>query len=709
MEPDLPPDPMAGSDEGILEPGLVTPPTLPPPQAQEARPLAPRLPADTLSKMYLAWEQAKEGEINEQHQASRYYHSKQWTDAEIKALKRRKQPITTKNRIKRKVDFLVGVEQRLRRDPKCYPRHPNGEKAAFTATACIRFVEDDNKWPSIASECSSDAMIRGIGAQWAGIKIVNSKPEVRKLQVPSERFFYDPRSMRWDFSDARFLGEYQWLDMDEAKELLPFAVEMIEALASVGTSGDMSHLPQDFDKEKNWTPWVDARQRRIRLVSIWYKHQGKWMYDYLVGSISLCGPDHDCLSPYEGEDEPTDHPYRVWSPYVDERGDRYGVVRDMIPTQDGINKRSSKLLYMLTVRQTKGEKGAVEDVDAMKQEMARPDGHVAYNKGFEFDIIDQSQEIKGQFDLLQEDKAEIENLGPNPGLIGRGVESQSGRAILAQQNSGMTELSPVFERMREWKLKCYRKDWMLMRQFWTGERYVRIAGDPKALEFLAINRVVADPMGGPARVENAIAEMDVDVLLDEGPDTVTMREELMDQLAQLGPGAIPPELLIEMSNISEKDTILARLKEFRQPPPEVEALQQRMAQLEELLKAADVDKKQAETESTRATTLKTLAESMMPPAAISALFPIHYREPSMLDQAMGMTGQQQNQMLEPPQEAMAGDNPMLGMADDPMQAVADHDYQADAEMLGGNPQMPDPRMAMEPQLNQPGGLPVGPI
>ena len=710
-EAQLPPmDQMMADDMGVLQTGMESPPTFAPPAPQEPRPLAERLPAETLHKMYMAWEQAKEGEIAEQHLASRYYHSKQWTDAEIKALKRRKQPVTTKNRIKRKVDFLVGVEQRLRRDPKGYPRTPNGEKAAFVSTACIRSVQDANKWPNIASECCSEAMIRGIGAQWAGIKMIGDKPEVKKLHVPSERFFYDPRSLRWDMSDARYLGEHQWLDMDEAAELLPFAKEMIETLASSGNSGDMTSLPQEFAKEKSWHPWVDSRSRRLRLISIWYKYKGQWMYDYLVGSISLCPQDFDCLSPYQGEDEgSTDHPYRAWSPYVDEGGDRYGVVRDMIPIQDEINKRTSKLLYQLTVRQTKGEVGAVADVDAMKQEMAKPDGHVEYNKNFEFDIIDHSQEIKGHFDLLQESKAEIENLGPNPGLIGRGVEGQSGRAILAQQNSGMTELSPVFERMREWKLTCYRKDWQLIRQFKKGEWFVRITGDPKAVEFLHVNKVVEDPATGQVKVENSIAEMDVDILLDEGPDTVTMREELMDQLAQMGPGVVPPELLIEMSNISEKDMLLQKMAEFKKPPDELVALQQRMAQLEEMLAAANVDKAQADVEASRAGTLKTLVETGLPPEAMGAVFPLAYRVPSFLEQSAGM-GQQNQMMPEQGPEGMEGpENAMLIEGEDPMQAVADHDYQSDTDMLGGMPQMPDPRMMNEPAINQPGGLPMGPV
>lgn len=624
----------------------------------EQPPLAKRLPADRLVEMFKAWEQAKAAEIIEAYTASRYYHSKQWTDAELKALKKRKQPPTVKNRIKRKVDFLVGVEQGQRRDPKGVSRVPNGEKAAFVGTAGLRYVQDDTKFPAIASDCANDGLVRGIGIVCTRIAKVKNKPEIRKHRVPSDRWFYDPRSEAWDFSDALYLGEHQWMDIDQAKEMLPWAVELIDQLASgaSGTGGQGGVIPQLFDKEKNW---IDTKQRRIYLVSIWYKYEGNWLFDFLVGPVSLCPEDMDCLSPYVDEDGQTVHQYEAWSPYVDERGDRYGVVRDMIPIQDEINKRSSKALHLLTVRQTMGVRDAVDDIDKMKAELAKPDGHVEINgaawKDGGFRVLEQTAQIQGNLELLQDAKAEIENLGPNPGLIGRGVEKQSGRAILAQQNSGMTELSPVFERLREWKLKCYRRDWNLIRQFWTDERHIRVTGDPKAPQFLHINRLVVDPMTGRAQMENAIAEIDIDIILDEGPDTVTMREELMQQLSNLGPGAIPPELLIELSNIGEKEQILQKLAQFKAPPPEMMDLQKRMASLELMLKAAEVDKAQADVESTRAGTGKTLVEAGLPPEVLGQAFPFYYREPTTLDQARGMVGGDQGaippQML---QNALAG-------------------------------------------------------
>ena len=685
-------------------------------QQPEPAPLAERMEAPDLFSMFQAWESAKTAENVEMYDAARYYHGKQWTDAELKALKRRNQPPTMKNLIRRKIDFLVGLEQRLRRDPKAFPRTPESEAAAPVATATLRFIQDTTKWQSVASECARDALIRGIGAQWGGvIRDKKSKYQIRKRRVKGDAFFYDPRSEEWDFSDALFLGEAQWTPTEVAKELLPWAAETINQIGEIA-AGSRSMLPQLFDKEKNWAQWVNGKERRIFLISIWYRHNGQWLFDFLVGPVSLCPPEMDCLSPYINQDEDTAHPYKAWSPYVGEDGTRYGMIRDLRHLQDEVNKRASKALHLLTVRQTKSETGAVNDIDKMKSELAKPDGHVEYNKGFGFEVIEQTAQIQGNLELMQDAKADINNNGPNPALQGKGVEAQSGRAILAQQNSGMAELSPVYERMREWKLQTYHHDWCLARRYYTDDRFIRITGNGQAVQHMRINVPTGEinPQTGQPVLENQIAEMDVDIILDEGPDTVTMREELIEQLSDRPD--IPSEVLIELSNLPDKDALIKKLAEFKAPPPELAELQKRMGQLEELQKAAELDKTVAETEKIHADAAIAGAGAGIPPQMLpqlGQLFPFLHREPTFLDQAQDISGM-------PPQNALAGP-PAPGMPPDggmpPQNALGAPEGFGEAPMPPGAEAPQEDYLAMsstpwipgeEPQLNEAGGLPFPP-
>ena len=69
-----------------------------------------------------------------------YYDGKQLTDEEEAVLAARGQPVVVFNRIKPKIDSLLGFERKLRADPRAYPRTPKHEQDAESVTDAIRYV-----------------------------------------------------------------------------------------------------------------------------------------------------------------------------------------------------------------------------------------------------------------------------------------------------------------------------------------------------------------------------------------------------------------------------------------------------------------------------------------------------------------------------------------------------------------------------------------
>src|SRR6478735_1795583 len=104
-----------------------------------------------LKKEHLAYLETKNEEIKEQQDARRYYHGAQWTDKQIKAFNQRRQPVVTYNRIGRKINAVVGLLERQRQDPRGYPRTPKHEEGAEIATATLRYVCDEQDWPTKSS------------------------------------------------------------------------------------------------------------------------------------------------------------------------------------------------------------------------------------------------------------------------------------------------------------------------------------------------------------------------------------------------------------------------------------------------------------------------------------------------------------------------------------------------------------------------------
>lgn len=586
--------------DGGLAPQLPQPGLQPEPQIidvpdVQTTPQAFFLNGERLLRQFKLWEEHKADEIELSKECWRYYHGDQWSKEHKDVLRRRKQPPTVYNEVRRKVNGFVGVEEAMRRDPKAYPRNPNprAEKESEIATKSLRFIADNNNFESTQAKVALRGGVGGVSGVEFDIAMRYDEPVIKVKPLPILGFFYDPRSEAEDFSDAKFMGMRRWVDIDDAKDMMPEKAEILDAILDRCKPGE-GHI---HDEAKKVEVWASFKKQSVCLIEHWYKNRGVWHQAIHCGGEIL----KEAVSPFRDDEGKTAHRYELWSPLVDESGNRYGIVKDMIPIQDAINQRSSKLLHMLNTRQTMAEKGAVDDVDEMRHQLHRQDGHVEINSGMQFDIIPQGDQVSGQMGLLQHDMVQMDRFGPNNALIGRGTEQQSGVAIKEQKASGVAELSPELQELRNWKWRCYRKMWNAAQTFWTSQKFIRVTDDLGAAEFIHLNRVIIDPLSGQFSVENRLQDMDVDIVLDEGPDTVTMQQEDFRTIMELAPflqsagQPIPAKAVFKASPLRNKAEIIQVLEE-----EEAKATQSgvREAQQREImLKLRELESKIAETES----------------------------------------------------------------------------------------------------------------
>src|ERR1019366_3596875 len=81
------------------------------------------LPVERLRRPDLDYIGAKVLEVEEQNLGRHYYHGAQWSAEDIRILRARRQPIVTYNKVAKKINGIVGLLQKLRQDPKAYPRN----------------------------------------------------------------------------------------------------------------------------------------------------------------------------------------------------------------------------------------------------------------------------------------------------------------------------------------------------------------------------------------------------------------------------------------------------------------------------------------------------------------------------------------------------------------------------------------------------------
>ena len=567
-----------------------------------------------------------------------FYDGKQWTEDEENELEKRGQAASVFNRIAPKIDFILGMEAQTRTVPKAHPRTPVEEGGADAATDAVRFVMDFNDWDQERSDAGEDLFIEGTCGVDVRVESGPNNESVVKIErIPWDRLFWDPRSRWHDFRDAKYFGTVVWMDVEDAKARWPDKEDVIDQ--SVNTS--RTSWDETSEDRPHFGVWSDysGNRPRVKVSQIWY-HVGEEWY---VATYTRAGFfESPRTSPYFDSDLNTVPGLLIQSAKVDRDNNRYGVVRQLISPQEEINKRRSKSLHLLNMRQVVAEKGAVEDRERARQELARPDGWVEVHGNARFELSNTNDMSSGHLALLTDAKGEIDAIGANAALTGKDPRAQSGRAIQARQQGGAIELARTFDRFRAWQLRVYRAAWLRVRQFWTAKRMIRVTDDERNVKYVGLNQPMtrADMLMHQGQqipenptpeqvlqlkevigIKNELAALDVDIVMDQSPDVLTLQDEQFNQLTSLlgslG-GALPPpaimlmlELIIEASGLRRKNELAQMIRTGGVTPEQQQQAQQKQAQQEQIQQAAialDMQAKQADIQKTRTSSFKDLAQ-----------------------------------------------------------------------------------------------------
>lgn len=591
-----------------------------------------------LVRKFEAAEEASKDARSEAERARDYYDGRQLTSDQIEALKKRKQPIVIENLIRPKVDYLCGLERQTRTDPKAYPRTMAHEDDADAATDALRYVTEDQDYPIKRSGVFQNMLVEGFGGVEVGHQEAKTGIDPKVTLLDWDRLFFDPHSARADYSDADYMGYVTWMDLDAAKRRWPGKDAVLDATMTA----EGGSILETYEDKPRWKSWADPKRKRVRVVTIYDRSRGQWERCVYTrqGELEECAP-----SPYLDEDGKPDNAIILQSAFVDRDNDRYGLVRDYMTLQDEVNKRRSKFLHMANSRPVRIDPASGLNAEEARKEFNRPDGVLIAAAGEVEDLSSQNM-AAGHFNLLAEAKQAIQLVGPNATLQGKSGQDQSGRAILALQQGGMTEMAPLLDNLRHFNIRVYRALWNRIRQFWTDERWVRVTDDERNVRFVAMNttrgnlaamkvrealqsgkigeqqaaqfvmQIQSDPM--MQQPANVVAELDVDIEIEEVQDTPTLAIESFEAMTQLAPSAPPQyqpmiwELLVEMApNLRNKDKLRKMIEEAKQAPPD--PMQEQMKQIAVADAAAGVENKQADTAKkvaeAEATQVRTVTDS----------------------------------------------------------------------------------------------------
>ncbi len=537
-----------------------------------------------------------------------FYDHIQFTDEELQILAERGQAPLVFNMIHTSVNWVLGTQRRAPMDYRVLARKKDGIAAAERKTQLLKHVDDTNHLDHEISVAFASAVKAGMGWLEGG---QGSDEEGSKVLARSESWrsmLWDSTSIRYDLEDARYLMRVKWIDLDVAMGLWSHRMGVLERSLQQSTSGlymldDMGDEAMDFQEIEHFNAYSkgsrgvhSAVRDRVRVIECWYKAMvphattikggqfhgelfDPWspghVEDYNAGRAFLSTRPrqvmHCALMTDAGLLDIRRSPYRhnrypftpVWGYRRARDGMPYGMIRGVRDIQRDLNARAAKSLHHLSTTRVMVQEGAVEDIEELRNEAARPDAVVVYKPGMPAPQINADRDIAAaHIDLMSRDAQMIQSIaGVTDENLGRRTNASSGKAIIARQDQGQLATSQFFDNLRMSRLLHGEKQVVLVEQFYSDEDELRITDTRGNPDFVPIN---------DGRPENAVATFKADFVLSEEEWRASFRQAQAEQLLDLATklAATAPmmvvgmlDLIVEALDVPKRDELVKRIRQ----------------------------------------------------------------------------------------------------------------------------------------------------
>jgi hypothetical protein len=603
-----------------------------------------------------------------------YYDGLQWSEEDAQVLMERNQAPLVFNEIKPTIDWIIGTERRTRIDFKILGREKSDNDSANAKTQLLKYLDDTNKAAFHRSHAFADAVRSGVGWIELGLRGDPTEELLFQRHESWRNMLYDSNDQTRDLSEARYVFRWKHLDADIAETYFPDRLDVIRGAVNDGVSiasesdDELFYLGQRVTSPSQdyagasvgrFTPIDHAalawsRRSRVKMIECWYRQpvmkrkfssglyrgaefdsnnpehaamlrQGASVFDKLEMEIrcaifTTSGLVWEGPSPYRHGRFPF---VPIWCYRRQRDNAPYGAIRQIRDPQDDLNKRHSKAQWILSTNQVEMEEGAVDDIEELRAEVARPDAIIVKNRGRELKISRDNQLAEEQLMLMDRDANHIRNVGGvTDENLGRQTNADSGKAIVARQEQGGVVTAEIFDNLRYAVQLSGEIALAMVEQFYTMPKVVRVLGERGAAKYHDINKI--DPLTG--EVLNDITANAADYVVSEQDFKSSLRQamfeslfDIVGRLAQMNPEVALNllDLVVELADLPNRDELVSRIRKINgqrdpdvEPTPEEQAAQQEAEEKKAEQEQLQVDTLRAELEDLRASTKDKLAAAV---------------------------------------------------------------------------------------------------
>jgi hypothetical protein len=518
----------------------------------------------------------------------RFYAGNQDTPEVLSKLEEQRRPATVYNEIKPKVDMLVGLAAQAKHDVMLTPVGTTDEPLVQILNGTLIHYRRNLKITRKELECFEHTVKSGRSLLYFYIDKQNPyKPAIKARRIPGYMFFVDPNSVEYDLSDARYVFVEKWLTEEEITRFWP---KYDISYAQVGAR--YADLPEF---------WNYARDL-YRIVEVWYRvyEEVMWFQNPLTrnfenlpsgefkkfqkafaegvdtgkgivkqevqGTKSFASKikygilsNHDFMeegySPFQNLNMMDLYPFVLYGAYKNEDANTwFSVIEMMKDPQRSLNTMRRQLSHLLQTL-PKGilahEAGSILNIEEYEERSSEPNFHLEVAPGgtgkYQFIQQPQISPIYQQLDQVMSQS--IKDVGGIQNEL-MGVQTTSrepGVSIKARQETNLAVLYLLFDNLRESRLNGTKILLGLIQQYCTEPEMIRIEGEEGA-QMVQINSQLNPQVQG----FNDVTALQYDVATTEIAETQTSRmatAQILTEYSQNNPGVIPPDLILEYSDV----------------------------------------------------------------------------------------------------------------------------------------------------------------
>ena len=442
----------------------------------------------SLQDHFEAWYTVNQTSREEVKEVFDLYHNRQWSREQLWELESRGQPKETFNVIKSMTRTLVGYYATVVNKAQVEPTNYNDITKATILNDILNKEYANTDFNIKDDDMKANGFLSGVFISHTTLVPTGNKDMFGRHElgldicdVMTDTVVLDPVSKKRDYSDARGIFTFKWMDEVSVKKEFgknKKTMDKLDAYANA-TNIDEAEFTYRYNNEFIGKYTVDNMYLVVHAVigdeSIYY-----------CGNIELARTKLDYPKGLT--------PYTVTKLSHSNKEEYYGIFHEVIEPQKAINQALIQIQLLVNSNKVIVEDGAVEDLDEFTDVIARVNGVASVNDLKGILIQNMSQDVLNQYAIIDKGYQRIKQvLGINDAMLGEAYAADSARKTKLQKNTGAMTLRYLTGPLELFHKRQAILAARLIADNFTAHQILRVTDDITGNRFMEINKPMLMP------------------------------------------------------------------------------------------------------------------------------------------------------------------------------------------------------------------------